>query len=72
MKQLYKNQRREIACLSHSRRKLKSPDKRTRGMLQLEQLDQLVREDRMHTVIVAFTDHYGRLMGKRYDAELFV
>lgn len=24
------------------------------------------------TVVVGFTDHYGRLMGKRYDAEMFV
>ena len=23
-------------------------------------------------MIVAFTDHYGRLTGKRYDAEMFV
>ena len=24
------------------------------------------------TVVVAFTDHFGRLMGKRFDAEFFV
>ncbi len=43
-----------------------------RGMLSVEQLDEMVRQDKVRTVIVAFTDHYGRLIGKRYDAELFV
>ena len=26
----------------------------------------------IETIIVAFTDHYGRLIGKRFDAEVFV
>lgn len=47
-------------------------DSRVKGMLSLESLRELVAEDRIETVIVAFTDHYGRLMGKRYDAEMFV
>ncbi|MCI0664419.1 MAG: glutamine synthetase family protein [Acidobacteria bacterium] len=41
-------------------------------MLGLERLKELVAEERIETVIVAFTDHYGRLAGKRYDAEMFV
>lgn len=43
-----------------------------RGMLSLERLHELVAAEQIETVIVAFTDHYGRLMGKRYDAELFI
>jgi glutamine synthetase len=45
---------------------------RPRGMLGLERLRELVAEEQIETVIVAFTDHYGRLAGKRYDAEMFV
>jgi glutamine synthetase len=41
-------------------------------MLSIEALRELVARDEIETVIVAFTDHYGRLVGKRYDAELFV
>jgi glutamine synthetase len=41
-------------------------------MLSIERLRELVAQDQIETVIVAFTDHYGRLCGKRYDAEMFV
>src|SRR5436189_6401803 len=43
-----------------------------RGMLDLEQLRGLVSKDEIETVVVGFTDHYGRLLGKRFDAEMFV
>ncbi len=43
-----------------------------KGMLSLDRLRELVVEERIETVIVAFTDHYGRLIGKRYDAEMFI
>ena len=43
-----------------------------KGMLSVEQLRQLVAQDQIETIIVGFTDHYGRLCGKRYDAEMFV
>lgn len=43
-----------------------------RGMLTLDDLRAQVAEDRIDTVLVAFTDLYGRLMGKRYDAEFFL
>ncbi|MFT4738860.1 MAG: glutamine synthetase [Paraglaciecola sp.] len=43
-----------------------------RGMLTLEMLQEKVRTEEIETVIVAFTDHYGRMMGKRYDAEFFI
>ncbi len=45
---------------------------KTRGMLSIERLRELVAQDQIDTVIVGFTDHYGRLVGKRYDAEMFV
>jgi len=43
-----------------------------RGMLTADELNDLVLNDEIETVIVAFSDHYGRLCGKRYDAEFFV
>lgn len=43
-----------------------------RGKLGLEELSTLVSEGAVDTVLVAFTDHYGRLMGKRYDAGFFL
>src|SRR5919106_3442719 len=33
--------------------------------------DDLDALDGVDTVLVAFTDHYGRLCGKRYDADFF-
>jgi glutamine synthetase len=41
-------------------------------MLTLEQLAEMVRNEEIETVVVGFTDHYGRIMGKRFDAEFFV
>ncbi|XOV91201.1 MAG: glutamine synthetase family protein [Bacteroidota bacterium] len=43
-----------------------------KGILTLNTLKQLVDSEEITTVIVAFTDHYGRMMGKRYDAEFFL
>jgi glutamine synthetase len=42
------------------------------GMLTLEALAEGVTHGALDTVLVVFTDHYGRLMGKRFDAEFFV
>ena len=42
-----------------------------RGMLTIDQLRQLVDSDEIDTIVVGFTDHYGRMHGKRYDAEFF-
>ena len=41
-------------------------------MLSLEQLTAQVAADEIDTVIIAFSDHYGRLLGKRLDAEYFI
>ncbi len=37
-----------------------------------DELRTLVEAGEIDTVVVAFSDHYGRLMGKRFDAEFFV
>jgi glutamine synthetase len=47
-------------------------NERARGMLQPEQLRALVAKGEIETVVAGFTDPYGRLMGKRFDAEMFV
>lgn len=44
---------------------------RLKGKLSLKQLKKKVAKSKIETVIVAFTDHYGRLMGKRFDADFF-
>ena len=43
-----------------------------KGMLTVKELEAKVLSEEIETVIVAFSDHYGRLMGKRYDAEFFL
>ncbi len=42
------------------------------GMLTLEELSQRVAAGEIETVVVAFPDMYGRLMGTRNDAEFFL
>lgn len=42
------------------------------GMLTLAELAAKVEAGDIETVLVQFTDHYGRFMGKRFDAEFFV
>ena len=50
------------------------PKRMTRltGLLTIGELRQRVRRRAIDTVLVAFTDHYGRLMGKRFDAGFFL
>lgn len=43
-----------------------------RGMLTVEELQQLVEQGTIDTVLVVFTDLYGRFMGKRFDADFFL
>jgi glutamine synthetase len=43
-----------------------------RGLLKPDELAKLVQQGEIETVVVGFTDHYGRLLGKRFDAEIFV
>jgi glutamine synthetase len=51
---------------------LSQSENRIKGLLSPDRLRELVAQEQIETVIVAFTDHYGRLCGKRYDAEMFV
>jgi glutamine synthetase len=46
--------------------------KTVQGMLTLDELAARVADGSIDTVLVVFTDHYGRFMGKRFDAEFFV
>ena len=43
-----------------------------KGLLSIAQLAKLVQQGEIETVVAGFTDHYGRLVGKRFDAEMFV
>jgi glutamine synthetase len=48
------------------------PQRRQRGMLTMERLRVEAGEDRIDTVVLAFTDMQGRLQGKRLSAEFFL
>src|SRR5688572_7140607 len=41
-------------------------------MLTLDELREHVATGDIQTIVVGFTDHYGRLLGKRFDAEMFL
>ena len=43
-----------------------------KGALTLDDLRGRVERGDIETVVVGFPDHYGRLMGKRFDADYFV
>src|SRR5919206_1933847 len=40
--------------------------------MDVNELRGLVARGEIETVVAGFTDHYGRLLGKRFDAEMFV
>ncbi len=42
------------------------------GMITIDELKRQVETGEIDTVVVAFTDLYGRFMGKRFDAEFFI
>ena len=43
-----------------------------KGKLSLKKLKKMVKKETIETIIVAFTDHYGRMVGKRFDAAFFL
>lgn len=43
-----------------------------KGKLNLQELKEKIEAETIETIVVAFTDHYGRLVGKRFDAEFFL
>ncbi|MFQ5629239.1 MAG: glutamine synthetase family protein [bacterium] len=42
------------------------------GMLTLDELSEKANRDEIETVLLVFTDLYGRFMGKRYDVDFFL
>ncbi len=42
------------------------------GILNPSEITKLIQNGEIETVILAFTDHYGRLLGKRLDAAYFL
>src|SRR5262245_44842225 len=42
------------------------------GFLSVDELRRRAARGAIDTVLVAFTDHYGRLAGKRFDAGFFL
>lgn len=49
-----------------------TPMAKSRGMLSEHELSKLVTAGDIDTVVVVFTDLYGRFVGKRFDASYFV
>ncbi len=45
---------------------------KNKAPLSLANLQKKIKKEEIETIVVAFTDHYGRLVGKRFDAEFFV
>ena len=43
-----------------------------KGLLKVTELRDLVGKGEIETVVAGFTDHYGRLLGKRFDAQMFI
>lgn len=43
-----------------------------RGMLDLQTLKRMIKDERLETILVVFPDMYGRLMGKRVTGHFFV
>jgi len=43
-----------------------------KGKLNIDQLEEKSKSGEIDTVIVAFVDHYGRLLGKRFDIDFFL
>ncbi|GAA4438338.1 glutamine synthetase family protein [Ravibacter arvi] len=41
------------------------------GLIEPAAIQQLIHDGEIETVILAFTDHYGRFLGKRLDADYF-
>ena len=50
----------------------KAPSKPVTGMLTVDELKAAVKDGRIDQVIMSFPDMYGRLMGKRFDADFFL
>jgi len=64
----------KIPCLNLSKQisqrlfSSKKPEK----PLNIDTLKEMIATKQIHTVNMGFPDHYGRLMGKRFDADFFL
>jgi len=43
-----------------------------KGKITIAELKDRIEAEEIETIIVGFTDHYGRLVGKRFDADFFL
>ncbi len=68
---MVRNNAKTLKCFRNKKGNHMKQDK-VRGMITLDELTELVKNDEIETVLVVFTDHYGRFMGKRFDAEFFL
>src|SRR3954453_13871470 len=59
-------------CSTSARYSSSTGRMKSSGLLKPAELARLVEQGEIETVVVGFTDHYGRMLGKRYDAEMFV
>src|SRR6185436_14529761 len=59
-------------CSTSARSSSSTGKMKTSGLVKPAELAKLVEQGEIETVVVGFTDHYGRMLGKRYDAEMFV
>src|SRR3954466_10445664 len=59
-------------CSTSARSSSSTGRMKSSGLLKPAELARLVEQGEIETVVVGFTDHYGRMLGKRYDAEMFV
>ncbi|CAF0767424.1 unnamed protein product [Adineta steineri] len=49
-----------------------SSSSKVAGMLTLDELRERVKKDEINQVVASFPDTYGRLLGKRFDADFFL
>ena len=45
---------------------------KVRGAISFDKLKEMVASDDITTVVIGYTDMYGKLCGKRLDAEFFL
>jgi len=57
-------------CSKHGKRRCRMAQ--IYGLLTLDELREQTQAGTIDTVLVVFTDHYGRFLGKRFDAEYFL
>ena len=49
-----------------------SQSAKVKGMLTLDELRERIKKEEINQVVMSFSDMYGRLLGKRFDADFFL